>query len=63
MNKKKYHDNNIKLQTTHAKKNPIYTQHKQKKIKKNKMQPSTAAKKILKRFSATNPDFRPTTRV
>ena len=34
-----------------------------KKIKKNKMQPSTAANKILKRFSATNPDFRPTTRV
>ena len=27
------------------------------------MQPSTAANKILKRFSATNPDFRPTTRV
>ena len=27
------------------------------------MQPSTAANKILKRFSATNPDFRAKTRV
>ena len=36
---------------------------KKSKKKINKMQPSTAAKKILKRFSATNPDFQPTTRV